>query len=158
MEDYSVIIISEAGTKSSIKTEEDRQEEELYKLLNTQAGYEATLKLTRAILDKNTAKVKEIIDKTPIMTLFYDVKAIDSIISNLDYYKSGWGNSKAKKELIAPLVDKLCAKARQVGVPSKLIQETKDTCYKELDATFYTDEKVIISALEKLYRSIKQKG
>lgn len=144
---YFNITISEVGTKSSTKTKPSNER-------NTRAG----LNLIMAIIDENTTKAKEIIDKTPIMTLFYDVKEIDSIISLLDVYKSGWGNGKAKKELIAPLVDKLCAKARQVGVPSKLIQETKNTCYKELDATFYTDEKVIISALEKLYRSIKQRG
>ncbi len=63
---------------------------------------------------------------------------------------------KQKKELIAPIVDAYCKYAQNVGVDSQIIQEVKNACYKELDATLYTNEKTIIENLEKLYDCIEE--
>jgi hypothetical protein len=42
-------------------------------------------------------------------------------------------------------------------INSKTIDDFKNKCNKELDATFYTDEKVIQSEVEKMVKLIKSK-
>ena len=75
----------------------------------------------------------------------------------LDKYKSGWGNGKEKKALIEPIINALAEKAKEKKIDSKTIDDFKNKCIKELDATFYTDEKVIQCEVEKMVKLIKSK-
>lgn len=94
------------------------------------------------------------INKDNILDLFNTKEVISDVITALDKYKSGWGNGKAKKELIMPLVNALCLKAEDRGIDEEVITQTKNICEKELDAIVYTNEKTIIKALEDLYDKI----
>ena len=87
--------------------------------------------------------------------LLLDVKP--DFIRFLDEYKSGWGKGKEKKQLILPIINALAEKAKEVGVDNKTITEFKTKCNKELDAIFYTDEKVIQKEVDNLIRLIKSK-
>lgn len=87
--------------------------------------------------------------------MLLDVKP--DFIRFLDEYKSGWGKGKEKKQLILPIINALAEKAKEVGVDNKTITEFKTKCNKELDAIFYTDEKVIQKEVDNLIRLIKSK-
>lgn len=105
-------------------------------------------------------KIKQMLTSTDPEVLYSaltenDLKLMGSFIETFDLKKSGWGKGKEKKEFISPIVNMVIAKAQAVGVDSKKIEETSKACYQELDAIFYTDEKVIIAALESLVSEIK---
>jgi len=85
--------------------------------------------------------------------LLLDIKP--NFIEYLDKSKSGWGNGKKKKALIMPIITALIQKAEEQEISPKVIEDFKNQCLKELDAKFYTDEKVIIQEVDKL-RSILQ--
>ena len=72
------------------------------------------------------------------------------LIKILDGLEFGWGNGNAKKELIKPIIDKLCDRAKELDVSQEYIEEIKSRCYTELDAMFYTDEKVIGEEIARL--------
>ena len=78
-----------------------------------------------------------------------------SIIDDLDKYKWGWGNGKAKKELIMPIITALALRAQEAGIDSK---EFKEICIRELDATFYTKENIIKEQIKAMYERIIQSG
>ena len=65
--------------------------------------------------------------------------------------------NKVKKNLILPIINALAEKAKEVGIDKSTIDDFKTKCNKELDATFYTDEKVIQNEVEKIVKLIKQK-
>ena len=105
-----------------------------------------TLKLLMNEIDKNI--IIDVLDKLEVKDL---IKYLDSIAS-------GWGNGKNKKALISPIIKALAEKAKDVGIDSKIIQDFKKTCNKELDAIIYTDAKVIQSEVEKMVKLIKSKS
>ena len=76
----------------------------------------------------------------------------------LDNLKSGWGKGKEKKVLIQPIINALVEKAKETDIDNSVIDNFKNKCNKELDATFYTDEKVIQSEVEKMVKLIKSKS
>ena len=98
----------------------------------------------------------ELVDENNIEDLFQNKDFIYIVITVLDLLKSGWGNGKEKKALIAPLVDSYCKHAKKQGAPEDIIQKIKTDCYKELDATFYTNEKAIIENLQMLFDEIEK--
>ena len=98
----------------------------------------------------------ELVDENNIEDLFQIKDLIYYVITVLDFLKSGWGNGKEKKALIAPLVDSYCKHAKKQGVPEDIIQKIKTDCYKELDATLYTNEKAIIENLQMLFDEIEK--
>ena len=73
-----------------------------------------------------------------------------NLIEKLDKYQSGLGSGNRKKALIAPIIDALVEKAKESKVQPDKIDDFKRNCYNELNAVFYTDEKVIISEVEKI--------
>ena len=94
------------------------------------------------------------VDKDNVMLL---LELKPDFISFLDNYKSGWGKGKEKKTLIQPIINALVEKAKEIDIDNSVIDNFKNKCNKELDATFYTDEKVIQSEIEKMVKLIKSK-
>lgn len=76
-------------------------------------------------------------------------------IGYLDNYKSGWGQGKEKKALIMPIINALIQKAEEEEISNEIIANFKNKCLKELDAKFYTNEKVIIQEIDKLKSLLK---
>ena len=68
------------------------------------------------------------------------------IISKMDKITWGWGYGKDKKAMIKPFVDSVAKTAQMYLIDENEIETFKNSCYKELDATFYTNEKKIIEA------------
>lgn len=123
-------------------------------------GDKINIELHNAFGEGDDDKIKNAIkkiNKDNILYVFKNKENLSRMITLLDLYKSGWGKGKAKKELIFPIVDALCLKAEECGVNPNIIEKTKTTCEKELDATFYTNEKTIIKTLENLYDEICKK-
>ena len=77
------------------------------------------------------------------------------IILLLDRYKSGLFNGNDKKELILPIINALAEKAKERNIDDEIVEQFKKTCNKELDAVFYTDEKIIQNEVEKIIEKIK---
>ena len=92
------------------------------------------------------------IDKDIVLQVL-DMKP--NLIEKLDKYQSGLGSGNRKKALISPIIDALVEKAKESNVQADKIDAFKKNCYKELDAIFYTDEKVIISEIEKIRKLIE---
>lgn len=87
--------------------------------------------------------------------LLLDVKP--DFIQFLDKSKSGWGKGEEKKQLISPIINALAEKAKEVEIDNKTITDFKTKCNKELDAIFYTDEKVIQKEVDNIIKLIKAK-
>jgi len=103
---------------------------------------------------ENRARSTQKVNKDNV-TLLLELKP--DFILFLDNYKSGWGNGKEKKDLIQPIINALAEKAKETGIDNSAIDNFKNKCNKELDAIFYTDEKVIQSEVEKMVNLIKSK-
>lgn len=82
------------------------------------------------------------------------------IIKLLDNKAWGWGNGSKKKALIEPFINSLCNIASDYIVTGD-IENIKNSCLDELNATFYTDEDKIIENIKLLrdaiIREIKNK-
>jgi len=78
------------------------------------------------------------------------------IITKLDKYKSGIGNGKYKKALIGPIITALAAKAQEKHINTNIINNFKNTCTKELDATFYTNADIISNEVKKMKALIEK--
>lgn len=98
--------------------------------------------------------IQNLMNKINKDTVLPVLKAKPDLILTLDDYKSGWGNGDAKKALMTPIIDSLAEKAADKNINPKLINEFKTKCFKELDATFYTDEKIIQAEVEKMINLI----
>ena len=85
------------------------------------------------------------------------LNAKPNLIKKLDEYQSGWGSGKRKTELIQPIINALSEKAKEVGVSKQEIETFKNKCLKELNAVFHTDEKIIISEVNKMKNLIENK-
>ena len=81
-------------------------------------------------------------------TLVVFEKHYRQLIKNIDSENYGWGKGKDKKALIMPLVDFVKKSCKHL--PKEDIDNFKQTCMKELDAKFYTDEKEILNAFNKI--------
>lgn len=153
-----LIIENKSQPSEHLKTGEEKQrEKENEELISRNIRNE--LDLISSITDIN--RLKNNINKlnnNNILLVFNSDEIISKVIKSIDKYKSGWGNGKDKKALILPIVNKLCAKAKSCNVSQSIIDDVKNKCIKELDATFYTNENVIISALQQLRRCILQKN
>jgi hypothetical protein len=79
------------------------------------------------------------------------------IISRLDKAAYGFGNGGVKKALMTPIINAITEKAQGVGIQKEVIDKFNQTCQKELNAWFYTDEKIIQSEVEKMVKLIKNK-
>lgn len=88
----------------------------------------------------NKDNIVELLSEMPDMVLRFS-KSTSSV--NI-------GNRNRKKNLIEPVISALAEKATEVGVPKELISEFKNKCLKELNAFFYTDEKVIQAEVESM--------
>ena len=118
---------------------------------------------------KALAKIKEAKSKNNVESFLHDYETFSSntIIAVLEEYpdiilwfdkeKSGWGNGTEKSWLITPVIKALSQKAEEVGVDYSAISEFEEKCYNEINAIFYTDEKVIQSEVEKMVKLIKSK-
>ncbi len=77
---------------------------------------------------------------------------MENLIDTIDSAEYGWGSGSDKKdlmlEIINPIYDKLIAQLDSGKDSSPLLEQQKETMIKELDAIFYTDEKVISETLE----------
>lgn len=72
----------------------------------------------------------------------------EELITNIDQAEYGWGNRRNKKALILPLVDFVSKACEHLSQDD--INEFRMRCMKELDATFYTNQKEIIKAFKKI--------
>lgn len=128
-------------------------------ILNTQMEY---LEMqNEALKDNNLDKeeLRQIVAKTNVDTielLFNKKSIIQHWIKTFDKAEWGLGHGKAKKALIEPIVNAYCEYALKKGVDQAFVDEVKKACIAELDAIFYTDEKVIIEKLEALYDKINE--
>lgn len=65
--------------------------------------------------------------------------------------------SENKHKLIDPLIDAVIEQAKYFEIDEQSITTFRETCNKEMDAFFYTDEKVIIQAFNKINKMIEEK-
>lgn len=100
--------------------------------------------------------IKESMDKVNKDNVTTFLKKQPNIIAKLDKYKSGIGNGKDKKALIEPIINALIAKAQEKNINSKTINDFKDKCSKELNATFYTDADIIIKEVNEMKNLIEK--
>lgn len=100
--------------------------------------------------------IKESMNKINKDNVTTFLKKQPGIIIKLDNYKSGLGNGKDKKALIEPIVNALIAKAQEKNINAKTINDFKDKCSKELNATFYTDADIISSEVFKMKNLIEK--
>ena len=75
------------------------------------------------------------------------------IIKLLDNKAWGWGNGSKQKALIEPFINSLCNIASDYIVTGD-IENIKNSCLDELNATFYTDEDKIIEKVEILINAV----
>ena len=128
-------------------------------ILNAQIEYLDTLKEAYKDYNLDKEELRQIAAKTnadTIELLFKDKGSIQNWIKILDTAEYGWGHGKAKKALIEPIVNAYCEYALKKGVDQTFVDGVKKACIAELDAIFYTDEKVIIKKLEALYDKINE--
>ena len=98
-----------------------------------------------SVFDKDT--ILPILEKYPKFVLWVDKL----------YY--GWGNGKKKSDTIYfNVIQPLAEKAKEMGIGEDTIKKFKKKCMRELDAIFYTDEKVIQLEVEKMVKLIKSKS
>lgn len=122
-----------------------------------------SLLLSQLAAKGDKAGVKSLINSLTTENISAFIGSFDEpvvLIKILDGLEFGWGNGNAKKELIKPIIDKLCDRAKELDVSQEYIEEIKSRCYTELDAMFYTDEKVIgeeIARLLNIVSSIEYK-
>lgn len=75
------------------------------------------------------------------------------IIAKIDKDVRGWGNGKAKKTYILPMIESLAELAKEKGIEQSKIDMFKKTCIdQELEAWFYTNEKVIINEVNNMLK------
>ena len=80
-----------------------------------------------------------------------------NIISKIDKDVRGLGKGSAKKTYILPIIEGLAELAKDKGVNQTVIDNFKKTCInQELDALFYTDEKVIMEEVRKMLKLINK--
>lgn len=94
-------------------------------------------------LDKDV--VVDILDKYP------------DLVARCDKAYYGWGQGSQKSFLISHIINPLADKAKEKGINDGVINDFREKCNDELDAIFYTNEKVIIEQVNKLKRMIKSK-
>jgi len=101
--------------------------------------------------------LKNYLDNIKINSSVIDIllKEADTLINDIDNECYGWGNGKNKKELMSPLIDYVINIAKLGYCKSDDINNFQKICNEELDATFYTDEKNIISAFKTMLEKIK---
>ena len=106
-------------------------------------------KLIKSSTKDELLKNLKLLNKNNILTIL-DFDTIRKLINKMDSMEWGWGHGKAKKALIAPIVDLMCEAATALGRDKKLIASVKQNCYKELDALFVTNKYKIMNELRKL--------
>lgn len=154
------IIADRPGSKRNnyLKSDDERQSD-FIRLLPSVLESLANINDVGDIQDSEYDKFKdlsELVDENNIKDLFVYKNVIYLLITVCDRLKSGWGNGKEKKALIAPFVDAYCKYAKKCNVPEDIIKDVKTSCYKELDAMFYTNQKIIIEKLELLFDEIEK--
>lgn len=133
-------------------------------ITDTLIGYnESSLiakKITQALLkgnDKSLQNSINLITRDNVVPLM-EKCSMKNIIRQLDDYKSGWGNGKAKKDLILPIINALAEKAELENVDKNVIEEFRKICIEqELDAFLYTNADVITEQTERIINLIKEK-
>ena len=165
--------VKEVQKESQAKIDAYDKEQKEKKAAEAKEQFEITQKANwqriEGIFGKDKLKSKLIIDTTSYnestttcINKYNVMKFIDkygsSSIIKLDDAASGWGLGKVKKNLILPIINALADKAKEMKINSKTIGDFKNKCNKELDATFYTNEKVIQSEVEKMVKLIKSKS
>lgn len=82
-----------------------------------------------------------------------------NIVLWIDKLYYGLGNGSAKSNMMSMVIDNLAQLAMAKGLDFETqILPFKRKCYSELNAIFYTDEKVIQSEVEKMVKLIKAKS
>lgn len=133
-------------------------------ITDTLIGYKESSLIARKITnslhkgdDKSLQDNMNKITRDNVMPLM-EKGSMKNIIKQLDDYKSGWGNGKAKKNLILPLINALAEKAELEHVDKNVIAEFLKICVnQELDAFLYTDADVITEQTKKIIKLIKEK-
>ena len=103
----------------------------------------------------NNAGVQNIFNEDTILPI---LEKYPNIILWIDKLHSGWGNGRSKSNMIFYIVEPLARLANDKGIEQEAISNFRGKCYRESDALFYTDEKVIQSEVEKMVKLIKSKS
>ena len=138
-----------AEKQKSEKQKFDSEQEDAWQDIITTFGEDGKRKLD----DWNPSKPK--INKYNVIK-FFDKYGVE-IIAKVDHDVRGWGYGKAKKCYILPMIEALAEFAKDKGVSRQEIMDFQNKCNKELDAWFYTDEKVIMQEVQKMLHLVRQK-
>lgn len=149
--DYKLNEQKDIDKASKEKQEKDKKRIQLDKLdkfidfLNDKPVLYLDLKskIENGSYEQTLSKINSLNDEQRFCILYKD---LEEIIKLLDDKAWGWGNGAKKKALIEPFVNSLCNIAKDYICQSD-IENIKNACLKELNATFYTDEEKIIEKL-----------
>lgn len=95
------------------------------------------------------------INKHNVMNFFK--KYGTEIIAKVDQDVRGWGNGDAKKTYIIPMIESLAELAKEKGIEQSKIDSFKKICIdQELDAWFYTNEKVIVNEVNNMLKLLTE--
>lgn len=73
----------------------------------------------------------------------------DTLVKIIDQKHSGFGQGKSKEQLMLPLINYISQLAKEYS-NNDYVDPLKQSCIKELDAIFYTNENIIIEKLKKM--------
>lgn len=116
-------------------------------------------KFSNQTYPEKLATLENYLDNIKIDSSFINIliNEAETLITHMDNSCYGWGKGKNKKELITPLINYIVKVAKLSNCKSNDINNFKKSCQKELEATFYTNEKTIISAVKSILEKIKGK-
>lgn len=162
-EGYEAIIAKDLNDRLEYKKkleDEEKAREKAYKKQKTDLQVEDICsKLNELTYGKlaNESTIKlgiESIDKDNVIQV---LKNSNQLITKLDEYRSGWGNGQEKKALIEPIINALAQRAREIGITRDKVENFKKICIEqELNAIFYTNEKVISSEVQNMQKLIER--
>lgn len=107
---------------------------------------------------ENLKTLENYLNNVKINSSFIDIliDEAETLISNIDKSCYGWGQGENKKELMQPLLKYIVKIARLNNCQPNDIDNFEKNVNKELNATFYTNEKQIISAVKSMLEKIKR--
>lgn len=167
-EEYDKYCRQRVGTETIDLDKFVKEEKDKLQISCMQKKYDKFVKeLIAAPIEKKEIIVKDFFESYMLFTTdynFIEEKAIfidfiknnsESLITTLNKAEYGWGRGKAKKALIKPLVDNIIVALKKYPDHyskhnCKYYEQLQADIIKELDAFFYTNEKNIIVAFNKL--------
>lgn len=136
---------------AEIEKNQNRLKNEMKQIQTEKEVKDICYNLNGRLLKDNFSDIKEAVSKINQDNVVKVLNNSDSDLTlKLDKYKSGWGNGKDKKALIEPIINALTESAKEKGIHANTIDSFKNTCMKELNATFYTNATIISKEVIKM--------